>query len=97
MKYLVRRRRSSGYYYGLWTWGHWFKTERMPILDEARSTVQGLPEPSSIRGNLIKLFPLSKTNACDKQKDGMKCENVKWKMWWYEEDFECIMKLRGRP
>ena len=23
----------------------------------------------------------------------MKCENVKWKMWWYEEDFECIMKL----
>ena len=26
-------------------------------------------------------------------KDEMKCENVKWKMWWYEEDFECIMKL----
>ena len=25
----------------------------------------------------------------------MKCENVKWKMCWYEEDFECIMKLTG--
>ena len=25
--------------------------------------------------------------------DEMKCENVKWKMWWYEEDIECIMKL----
>ena len=29
------------------------------------------------------------------KKDEMKCENVKWKVWWYEEDFECIMKLRG--
>ena len=28
-------------------------------------------------------------------KDEVKCENVKWKMWWYEEDFECIMKLTG--
>ena len=26
-------------------------------------------------------------------KDEMKCENVKWKMWWYKEDFKCIMKL----
>ena len=26
-------------------------------------------------------------------KDEMKCENVNWKMWWYEEDFECNMKL----
>ena len=24
------------------------------------------------------------------KKDEMKCENVKWKMWWYEEDFKCI-------
>ena len=22
------------------------------------------------------------------KKDEMKCENVKWKMWWYEEDFD---------
>ena len=28
-------------------------------------------------------------------KDEMKCENVNWKMWWYQEDFECIMKLTG--
>ena len=26
-------------------------------------------------------------------KDEMKYENVKWKMWWYEEDFKCIIKL----
>ena len=24
----------------------------------------------------------------------MKCDNVKWKMWWYEEDFECIRKQK---
>ena len=23
----------------------------------------------------------------------MKCENVKWKMWWYEGDFECILEM----
>ena len=28
-----------------------------------------------------------------KTTDEMKCENVKWKMWWYEEDFEGIVKL----
>ena len=28
-----------------------------------------------------------------KCEDEMKFENVKWKMWLYEEDFKCIMKL----
>ena len=45
--------------------------------------------------NLIQFnFFLIQTTTCMWQtKDEMKCENVKWKMWWYEEDFECIMNL----
>ena len=26
-------------------------------------------------------------------KNDMNFDNMKWKMWWYEEDLECIMKL----
>ena len=43
--------------------------------------------------NLIIFFLIQTTTCMWQTKDEMKCENVKWKMWWYEEDFECIMKL----
>ena len=45
----------------------------------------------------IILFNSSSTNHSKcmhvTKKGEMKCEIVKWKMWWYEEDFESITKL----
>ena len=39
--------------------------------------------------NSIQFFSQLNT-TCDKQKN-----NVKWKMWRYEEDFECIVKVEN--
>ena len=51
------------------------------------------PCPPLQRDILINFFLIQTTTCMWQTKDEMKCENVKWKMWWYEEDFKCIMKL----
>ena len=44
--------------------------------------------------NLFLIYSsLKQKNNMHVTKDEIKCENVKWKMWWYEEDFKHIMQL----